>query len=132
MMHIATVNCDSLVIGVIIIACEDLMNGAIFVNYFSAKYLWLWDYDYHIVCLLCGNYSSLHCSMPSTCTGATVCYIRYFNWQKIRYLFVWLIIINLHCVVGMYVYTCTCTSACIYIHTYIAMYVQHVRIFIHT
>ena len=39
MMHIATVNCDSLVIGVIIIACEDLMNGAIFVNYFSAKYL---------------------------------------------------------------------------------------------
>ena len=39
------------------------------------------DYDYYIICLLCGNYTSLHCSMLSThCIKATVPSIRYFNW----------------------------------------------------
>ena len=46
------------------------------------------DYDYYIICLLCGNYTSLHCSMLSTCfIKATVPSIRYFNWQKIGFLF---------------------------------------------
>ena len=39
------------------------------------------DYDYYIICLLCGNYTSLHC------IKATVPSIRYFNWQKIGLLF---------------------------------------------
>ena len=34
------------------------------------------------------NYTSLHCSTLSTCCiKATVCSIRYFNWQKIGLLF---------------------------------------------
>ena len=47
------------------------------------------DYDYYIIlCLLCGNYTSLHYSMLSTrCIKATVPSIRYFNWQKIGLLF---------------------------------------------
>ena len=41
------------------------------------------DDDYYIICLLCGNYMSLHCSMLSTCCNkATVPSVRYFNWQK--------------------------------------------------
>ena len=40
-------------------------------------------YDYYIICLLCRNYTSLHCSMLSThCIKATVPSIRYFNWRK--------------------------------------------------
>ena len=34
------------------------------------------DYDYYIMYLLCGNYTSLHCSMLSTCIKATVPSIR--------------------------------------------------------
>ena len=35
------------------------------------------DDDYYIICLLCGNYTSLHCSMLSThCVKATVPSIR--------------------------------------------------------
>ena len=46
------------------------------------------NYDYYIICLLCGNYTSLHCSMLSThCIEATVPSIRYFNWQKNRVAF---------------------------------------------
>ena len=31
------------------------------------------DDDYYIICLFCGNYTSLHCSMLSTrCVKATV------------------------------------------------------------
>ena len=44
--------------------------------------------DYYIICLLCGNYTSLHCSMLSTyCIKATVRSIRYFNWRKNRVAF---------------------------------------------
>ena len=56
-------------------------------------------YDYYIICLLCGNYMSLHCSMLSThCIKANVPSIRYFNWQKI-----WLIfhLINWQCMLIM-------------------------------
>ena len=36
------------------------------------------DYDYYIIHLLCGNYTSLHCSMlPTHCIKATVPSIRY-------------------------------------------------------
>ena len=73
------------------------------------------DYDYHIIHLLSGNYTSLHCFMLSTCTKATVCYIRYFNWQKSDY-FVVRLIGNLHYALGMYVYTCKFISVCTYIH----------------
>ena len=45
------------------------------------------DDDYYIIHLLCGNYTSLHCSMLSTRIKATVPSIRYFNWQKIGLLF---------------------------------------------
>ena len=45
------------------------------------------DYDYYIIHLLCGNYTSLHCSMLSTRIKAIVPSIRYFNWQKIGLLF---------------------------------------------
>ena len=34
------------------------------------------DDDYYIICLLCGNYMSLHCSMLSTRVKATVPSIR--------------------------------------------------------
>ena len=35
------------------------------------------DDDYYTICLLCGNYTSLHCSMLSTrCIKATVPSIR--------------------------------------------------------
>ena len=45
------------------------------------------DYDYYIFHLLCGNYTSLHCSMLSIhCIKATVPSIR-FNWQKIGLFF---------------------------------------------
>ena len=38
--------------------------------------------------LLCGNYTSLQCSILSThCIKGTVPSIRYFNWQKIGLLF---------------------------------------------
>ena len=37
--------------------------------------------DYYIICLLCRNCTSLHCSMLSTrCMKATAC--AFFNWQK--------------------------------------------------
>ena len=45
------------------------------------------DYDYYTICLLCENYTSLHCSMLSARIKATVPSIRYFNWQKIGLLF---------------------------------------------
>ena len=41
-----------------------------------------------IICLLFGNYTSLHYSILSThCIKVTVPSIRYFNWQKIGLLF---------------------------------------------
>ena len=41
------------------------------------------DDDYCIICLLCGNYTSLHCSILSIyCIKATVPSIRKFNWRK--------------------------------------------------
>ena len=41
------------------------------------------DYDYYIICLLCGNNTSLHCSMLcSHRIKATLPSIRYFNWRK--------------------------------------------------
>ena len=40
------------------------------------------DCDYYIICLPYGKYTSLHCSMQSTCIKATVRSIRYFSWQK--------------------------------------------------
>ena len=44
------------------------------------------DYDYYIIHLLFGNYTSLHCSMLSTrCIKATVPSIGYFNWQKMGF-----------------------------------------------
>ena len=46
------------------------------------------DDDCYIICLLCGNYASLHCSMLSICCiKATVPSIRYFNWRKNRVAF---------------------------------------------
>ena len=43
----------------------------------------IWGCNYYIILLLCGNYASSHCSTLSTCCiRATVCSIRYFNWQK--------------------------------------------------
>ena len=46
------------------------------------------DDDYYIIRLLCGTYTSLHCSMLSThCIKATVPSIRYFNWRKYRVAF---------------------------------------------
>ena len=42
------------------------------------------DHDYYIIHLLCGNYTSLHCSILSTHSiKTTVPSIRYFNWPKI-------------------------------------------------
>ena len=63
-----------------IIACGDLMNGVVFVIDFPQS---ICGYDYYIIHLLCKNYTSLHCSILSTCCiKATVHSIRYFNWQK--------------------------------------------------
>ena len=46
------------------------------------------DDDCYIIRLLCGNYTSLHWSMLSTCCiKATVPSIRYFDWQKSRVAF---------------------------------------------
>ena len=62
-------------------------NGVGFDNWFHTKYLWLWLLHR---CLLWSNYASLYSSMLSTwCVRTTVCSIRYFNWQKVRLLFVW-------------------------------------------
>ena len=53
-----------------IITCGDPINGAVYDNWFPTKYF---DDDYYIIYLLCGNYTSLHCSMLSThCVKATV------------------------------------------------------------
>ena len=57
-----------------IIACGDPINGAVFDNYFPQN---ICDDDYYIIGFLCGNYTSLHCSMLSTrCIKATVPSIR--------------------------------------------------------
>ena len=72
-----------------IIACGDLMNGAVFDNQLPAN---ICGYHYYIICLLCQHYMSPHCSMLCTCRiEATVSFIRYFKWQKIGLLFVQLI-----------------------------------------
>ena len=58
------------------------MNGAVFDN------LNICCYDYYIIRLPCGNYTSLHCAMLSTCCiKAAVPPIRYFNWRKTRVAF---------------------------------------------
>ena len=57
-----------------IIASGDPINGAVLIIGFPQN---ICDNDYYIICLLCGNCTSLHCSMLSThCVKATVPSIR--------------------------------------------------------
>ena len=57
-----------------IIACGDPINDAVFDIDFPQN---ICDDDYYIIGFLCGNYTSLHCSMLSTrCIKATVPSIR--------------------------------------------------------